>query len=81
MITLVTGGARSGKSGYAESRLSRYERVVYIATAQTADDGEMIRRIEAHKKRRPASWRTVERDHRLAEAIEERTPPSWTASR
>ena len=70
MITLVTGGARSGKSGYAESRLSRYERVVYIATAQAADDGEMIRRIEAHKKRRPASWRTVERDHRLAEAIE-----------
>lgn len=71
MITLITGGARSGKSAYAESRAGEYEHVVYIATAQAADDTEMIRRIEAHKNRRPTSWRTVERDYDLAEAIHE----------
>ena len=71
MITLITGGARSGKSAYAESRAGEYEHVVYIATAQAADDAEMIRRIEAHKNRRPASWSTVERDYDLAEAIHE----------
>ena len=70
MITLITGGARSGKSGYAESRVKQYEHVVYIATARAEGDAEMIRRIEAHKNRRPASWRTVERDHHLAVAIE-----------
>lgn len=70
MITLITGGARSGKSAYAESRAKDYEKVLYIATAQAADDAEMIRRIEAHKSRRPASWRTAERDHDLAVAIE-----------
>lgn len=71
MITLITGGARSGKSAYAELRAGQHENVVYIATAQAADDAEMIRRIEAHKKRRPASWRTVERDYDLEEAIHE----------
>lgn len=71
MITLITGGARSGKSAYAESRAKDYDKVLYIATAQAADDAEMIRRIEAHKSRRPASWRTAERGHDLAEAIEE----------
>ncbi len=70
MITLITGGARSGKSAYAESRAKDYDKVLYIATAQAADDAEMIRRIEAHKSRRPASWRTAERDHDLAAAIE-----------
>lgn len=71
MITLITGGARSGKSTYAESRAGQHEHVVYIATARADGDEEMIRRIEAHKNRRPTSWRTVERDHRLAEAIDE----------
>lgn len=70
MITLITGGARSGKSAYAESRAGQHEGVVYIATARAEGDAEMIRRIEAHKDRRPASWRTVERDHDLAEAVE-----------
>lgn len=70
MITLVTGGARSGKSAYAESRAKHYEKVLYIATAQAGGDEEMIRRIKAHKSRRPASWRTAERDRDLAAAIE-----------
>ena len=71
MITLITGGARSGKSAYAESRAGEHENVLYIATARADGDEEMIRRIEAHKKRRPASWRTVERDYDLAETIHE----------
>ena len=71
MITLITGGVRSGKSAYAESRAGEYENVLYIATARADGDEEMIRRIEAHKNRRPASWRTVERDYDLAEAIHE----------
>lgn len=70
MITLITGGARSGKSAYAESRAKQNEHVVYIATARANGDEEMIRRIEAHKERRPASWRTVERDRDLAETTE-----------
>ena len=70
MITLITGGARSGKSAYAESRAKNYENVLYIATAQAGGDEEMIRRIEAHKSRRPASWRTAERDRDLAVVIE-----------
>ena len=70
MITLITGGARSGKSAYAESRAKNYENVLYIATAQAGGDEEMIRRIEAHKSRRPASWRTAERDRDLAAVIE-----------
>ena len=71
MITLITGGARSGKSAYAESRAKVYDKVLYIATAQAGGDEEMIRRIEAHKSRRPASWRTAERDHDLAAVIED----------
>ncbi len=58
-MILITGGARSGKSAFAEKLAAKFDRVVYIATAQALDD-EMRRRIEAHKKRRPSSWVTVE---------------------
>jgi adenosylcobinamide kinase/adenosylcobinamide-phosphate guanylyltransferase len=60
----ILGGARSGKSGYAEERASvmaqgRSWPVVYLATA-TATDPEMQARIAAHQQRRPARWTTVE---------------------
>lgn len=60
-ITLVTGGARSGKSTYAE-RLAREsnKKVTYIATAIPFDDG-MKDRIKKHKASRPSYWSTIER--------------------
>ncbi len=58
--TLITGGARSGKSLLAEARaLSLPGRPVYIATA-TAGDAEMEARIAAHRARRDARWTDVE---------------------
>ena len=63
MRALVTGGARSGKSGFAESmvRETGGENVLYVATAEAPEeDGELRRRIEDHRRRRPSSWRTVE---------------------
>ena len=59
-VVLVTGGARSGKSAFAETLAARRgERVVYVATA-TAGDAEMADRIARHRARRPGSWRTVD---------------------
>lgn len=59
-IILVTGGARSGKSAFAE-KLARAseQRVGYIATAEIRDE-EMADRVELHRRRRPADWPTFE---------------------
>lgn len=59
--TLVIGGARSGKSAYAESLLATETEVTYLATGNTSDDDpEWRKRIELHRARRPATWRTIE---------------------
>jgi len=60
MNYLLLGGARSGKSSYAE-RLAKElgGRVLFVATAEAGDE-EMRRRIEKHKKGRPAGWKTLE---------------------
>ncbi|MFM8895072.1 MAG: bifunctional adenosylcobinamide kinase/adenosylcobinamide-phosphate guanylyltransferase, partial [Actinomycetales bacterium] len=56
---LVLGGARSGKSHYAESLAARHPDVTYIATAAPQpDDPEWAERIRLHRERRPAHWRT-----------------------
>lgn len=55
-ITLVTGGARSGKSAFAESLLDTKVNVNYIATNCIAQDEEMRIRILHHKKRRSKNW-------------------------
>ena len=59
--TLVLGGVRSGKSALAEQLLAAHPHVTYVATGGTrSDDAEWQQRVEAHRARRPASWRTVE---------------------
>ncbi len=67
--TLVFGGARSGKSAYAE-QLARDsgKEVLYLATAQ-AGDGEMATRIAHHRAQRPQAWPTVEEPLRLGAAL------------
>jgi adenosylcobinamide kinase/adenosylcobinamide-phosphate guanylyltransferase len=58
---LVIGGARSGKSAYAESLVSGLAAVTYVATGPTRpDDAEWAARVAAHKLRRPPGWETVE---------------------
>jgi len=72
-VVMVTGGARSGKSAFAEAFVERQaQEGVYVATAQPFDD-EMERRIRMHKERRNDAgfaWRTVEEPIRLPERLE-----------
>src|SRR5947207_3369596 len=70
MLTLILGGARSGKSRLAQRLAARAERVCYIATAVRSDDAEMTARIEKHRADRPASWMAIEEPLALANAIE-----------
>ncbi|MFD0371539.1 bifunctional adenosylcobinamide kinase/adenosylcobinamide-phosphate guanylyltransferase [Streptomyces sp. NPDC059071] len=59
--TLVTGGARSGKSVEAERRLETFPEVLYVATGGTREgDPEWAHRVGLHRERRPGSWRTEE---------------------
>jgi adenosylcobinamide kinase / adenosylcobinamide-phosphate guanylyltransferase len=68
-LTLILGGARSGKSAYAERLAATSRRpVLYLATA-TAGDEEMAARIAAHRAARPAGWRTVEAPEELVGAV------------
>lgn len=69
MITLISGGARSGKSSYAEAlAVQSGLQVVYIATAH-AGDTEMDARIRRHRAQRPAHWITVEEPRTLGTAL------------
>ena len=71
-IVLVTGGARSGKSSFAESKLLKKERVCYIATGLVMkEDPEWQERVKLHQKRRPQSWDTLEQYQDLATWIEQ----------
>ena len=68
-ITLILGGARSGKSAYAEAlALSRPPPRLYLATAESRDD-EMARRIREHQARRTDRWTTVEEPLALPDAV------------
>lgn len=69
-IVLITGGARSGKSAYAERRAAELggSDVTYVATAEALDD-EMARRIERHQAERPTEWPTVEAPRAAAAAV------------
>jgi len=75
-LILVTGGARSGKSGWAERRAAQLggDAVTYVATAQALDD-EMARRIARHRGERPAAWPTVESPRAAGEAVRAAATP------
>ena len=61
-VTLVLGGARSGKSRYAESLLRAHPSVTYVAPGAVPDgsDPEWAERVSRHQTRRPAGWSTAE---------------------
>lgn len=70
MIQLVLGGARSGKSSYAESLAEKLSNnVQYIATA-SADDSEMQARIIHHQSNRPTHWNLIEEKFLLSQTLE-----------
>ncbi|NKB35542.1 MAG: bifunctional adenosylcobinamide kinase/adenosylcobinamide-phosphate guanylyltransferase [Gammaproteobacteria bacterium] len=72
MIELILGGARSGKSRYAEQQaLASNKKLTYIATAQILDD-EMARRVDIHKQRRTSDWCTVEEPYALGKVLQEK---------
>jgi adenosylcobinamide kinase/adenosylcobinamide-phosphate guanylyltransferase len=71
-LLLVTGGARSGKSRYAQQRAREVgRRTLYVATGVATDD-EMAERIARHRAERPADWTTLEARLEVAAAIAER---------
>ena len=75
MIVFVTGGARSGKSTYAEGRAARSgEPVTYLATA-VAFDAEMRDRIGRHRAERPTHWVTVEEPLNVPAAVQHAETP------
>lgn len=75
-FTLILGGARSGKSAYAEQQAAAASgEVLYVATAEAWDD-EMRQRIAAHRAQRPATWRTVEAPQQTGAAIRASLTPA-----
>ena len=68
-ITLILGGARSGKSAYAEQTAEKINRPrIYIATTEVLD-AEMAARVKTHQKRRNNDWKTLEIPLAIAECI------------
>ena len=68
-LILVLGGARSGKSAYAERLVSDYgPRVLYVATAENKDE-EMDARIQMHRASRSPTWTTVEAPRQVGAAL------------
>lgn len=68
-LILLLGGARSGKSTYAEKLAGHFgDRVLYVATAQAGDE-EMPARIAAHRQTRRTIWRTIEAPIGVGEAV------------
>lgn len=80
-LTLILGGARSGKSRFAERLCQEHcdaagiTHALYLATAE-ARDGEMQERIRLHRQRRSSLWQTVEAPLDLPSALDRYTKPS-----
>lgn len=88
-MVLLLGGARSGKSTLAVRLAAQHPPVTFLATAEPGD-GEMRRRIAAHRSERPGTWATVEEPLELRRAIDAVDPASclvidclslWAANR
>ncbi len=73
-VTFVLGGARSGKSLYAEGLVEGAGGGLYLATAE-AGDAEMAARIEEHKKRRGPDWTTIEEPLDITVALSRHAAP------
>jgi adenosylcobinamide kinase/adenosylcobinamide-phosphate guanylyltransferase len=68
-FTLITGGARSGKSHFAELLAAHAKRkVIYIATAQIHDE-EMALRVKKHRQQRPSSWQLIEEPLNIGDTL------------
>ncbi|OGO29570.1 MAG: bifunctional adenosylcobinamide kinase/adenosylcobinamide-phosphate guanylyltransferase [Chloroflexi bacterium RBG_16_54_18] len=73
-LALILGGARSGKSKYAQQLAAESGKpVLFVATAEAGDD-EMKERIAAHRLSRPQGWETLEAPRQVGRAILERNP-------
>lgn len=69
-VHLILGGARSGKSAYAEQLATQSKlAITYVATAQVYDE-EFAKRIAHHQARRPADWQLIEAPFNLASVLE-----------
>lgn len=73
MLTLVLGGARSGKSRYAQALIGDRQ-AIYVATARRTRDREMSGRIERHRADRPSSWTTIEEPESVPRVVRTATP-------
>jgi len=69
MITLITGGARSGKTRYALSHAATSKPKTYVATSELLDD-EMKLRAERHRAERGSEWETIEEPYHINEHLE-----------
>ena len=73
-LSLILGGARSGKSTHAQRLANAHGgKVVFIATAEAQDD-EMRQRIAAHQADRPAGWQTLEIPYNVGQAFTRLAP-------
>ena len=76
-LTLVLGGARSGKSTYAQNLIeSTGQAALFVATAAAGDE-EMAARIVAHRASRPSNWVTLEAPLEVGKAIRSTTAAPW----
>jgi len=73
MLTLVIGGARSGKSRYAQSLIGSRQ-AIYIAVARRTRDREMLSRIDRHRADRPPSWITIEEPESVPHTVRTAAP-------
>jgi len=73
MLTLVLGGARSGKSRYAQGLIGDRQ-AIYVATTRRTRDREMSRRIEKHRADRPSSWTTIEEPESVPRVVRTAAP-------